>query len=414
MGHKNIFGFLVFLKLVGEARLTIISTVMFLLLVSALVSCAESGNANQDVVYDNDNLEETNRKHNHLTTGDYINDIVNHPAFEGFGELLLPRDNNSGHYNTVLKSVAALMPYHGHVVPEDVVEALNCMIDDAIQGNKIFYDFYNDGQKQNDPSKKNTGLFFLKGNPGAPFALICPGGGFSYVGSLHEGFPLAEAISKKGYNSFVIRYRIGGEQIATEDLAAAISYIFKNASELGVDTARYALIGGSAGARMVGNIALNGVSAYGGDRLPKPAVAVIAYTGQSSYSDKFPPTFITVAANDPIVNVSTVDLRVANLRNSGVEVEYRKYKTAGHGFGLGTGSDAEGWLDVAVDFWERHFGSENIQGSLHDINYLLDDGIVPASKVYTTNNYKSRKNENNESFFSANGFDNADWQHKSD
>jgi hypothetical protein len=70
MGHKNIFGFLVFLKLVGEARLTIISTVIFLLLVSALVSCAESGNANQDVVYDNDNLEETNRKHNHLTTGD--------------------------------------------------------------------------------------------------------------------------------------------------------------------------------------------------------------------------------------------------------------------------------------------------------------------------------------------------------
>jgi acetyl esterase/lipase len=32
-----------------------------------------------------------------------------------------------------------------------------------------------------------------------------------------------------------------------------------------------------------------------------------------------------------------VDRRVGNLRNAGIEVEYRKYKNAGHGFGLGVG-----------------------------------------------------------------------------
>ena len=112
--------------------------------------------------------------------------------------------------------------------------------------------------------------------------------------------------------------------------------------------------GGSAGARMVGNIALNGVAAYDGDDLPKPSTAVIAYTGQSSFSAGFPPTFITVSANDSIVNISAVDRRVMNLRSAGVEVEYRRYKTAGHGFGLGNGTDAEGWLSHAVKFWEKH------------------------------------------------------------
>ena len=54
-----------------------------------------------------------------------------------------------------------------------------------------------------------------------------------------------------------------------------------------------------------------------------------------STADEFPPTFITVAANDGIVNSATVDRRVYNLRNSGVEVGYKRYTSAGHGFGTG-------------------------------------------------------------------------------
>lgn len=290
----------------------------------------------------------------HLTTDHYVRDIVNHAAFEGFGELLLTRDNNSGYYNTRLSNIGSLMPYHGNVRPAVVLAAVNHLIDETIAGRTIFYDIYTDQQKQQDPAKRNTGLFFYRGNPGAPFAVVCPGGGFSYVGSLHEGFPLAQRIGELGLNAFVIRYRIGSERYATEDLAAAITFIYNNAEALGVSPNDYSVWGGSAGARMAGNIALNGVAAYGGANLPKPATAVIAYTGQSSYSRDFSPAFITVAANDGIANANTVDRRVENLRNAGVDVEYRRYRTAGHGFGLGTGTDAEGWLDLAVQFWKKH------------------------------------------------------------
>ena len=308
-----------------------------------------------DVIAEDAMMEEKDvEMYTHLTTSNFVRDIVNHPAFKGFGNSILPRDDNTYYYDTRLNHVGSLMPYHSHVDPDIVVSAINHMIDDINDGKTIFYDFYTDEQKHQDPNKGNTGLFFFRGDPDAPFAIVCPGGGFSYVGSLHEGFPLALEISQKGYNAFVIRYRIGSEQWAAEDLAAAIAHIFRNAEKLKVSTKDYSLWGGSAGARMVGDIALNGVSAYGGGDLSKPAAAIIAYTGQSTYSGDFSPAFITVAANDRIANVNTVERRVANLRNAGVDVEYRRYQSAGHGFGLGTGTDAEGWVDLAVQFWQRH------------------------------------------------------------
>jgi acetyl esterase/lipase len=290
----------------------------------------------------------------HFKTDDLVRKIVEHPAFKGFGKLMLPKESDTYYLDTPLSNVGSLMPYHNHVDPGTVVSALNYMVEEVNDGNIIFYNFYNEQQKRDDPAKENTGIFFFRGEPGAAFAIVCPGGGFSYVGSLHEGFPLALAISQKSYNAFVIRYRIGSQQKATEDLAAAITYIFRNAEKLGVSTEDYALWGGSAGARMVGNIAFSGVAAFEGDNLPKPSIVVITYTGQSGFSEDFPPTFITVSENDSIVDVSVVDRRVKNLRNVGVEVEYRRYRTARHGFGIGNGTDAEGWLDHAVQFWEKH------------------------------------------------------------
>lgn len=320
------------------------STLVFVFMV-VLMMCME-----HDAVASASNTDELF----HLTTNDSVRHLVNHPAFQGFAQSLLPWDENGSYYDTPLYNVRSLLPYHSHVAPDIVVGALNHMIDEVNHGNTIFYDFYTERQKQEDPGKEHTGLFFFRGEPGAPFAIVCPGGGFSYVGSLHEGFPLALEISNKGYNAFVIRYRIGSQQRATEDLAAAISYIFEHADMLGVSTEDYALWGGSAGGRMVGDIALHGVAGFGGRVLPKPAMIVIAYTGHTGFSEHYPPTFITVSEDDWIVNAAVVDRRVENLRNAGIDVEYHKYTHAGHGFGLGVGTDAEGWIDDAMQFWEHH------------------------------------------------------------
>lgn len=232
--------------------------------------------------------------------------------------------------------------------------AINHMIDEVNAGKTIFYDFYTEQQKQKDQTKKSTGLFFFRGQPKAPFAIVCPGGGFSYVGSLHEGFPHAIELIKRGYNAFVLKYRVGDGLKATEDLAAAISYIFKKAGLFQIRVENYSLWGSSAGARMVGNIASKGTAGFGGHDLPKPRMVVLAYTGDTSFSENYPPAFVTVSEDDRIVDVSVVDRRVEDMRKAGINVEYRKYKNAGHGFGLGIGTDAEGWIDYAIQFWEKH------------------------------------------------------------
>lgn len=246
------------------------------------------------------------------------------------------------------------MPYHNNVDPDTVVGAINHIIDEVGDGKTIFYDLYTKQQKQEDPTKESTGLFFFRGEPGAPFAIVCPGEGFSYVGSLHEGFPHALELCKKGYNAFVLKYRVGGELRATKDLAAALSYVFENAEMLGVSTEDYSLWGSSAGARMVANIASNEVASFGVNNLPNPCIVAMAYTGHPTFSQNDPPTFVTVSEDDRIINVSAVEKRVEAMRNAGIEVEYHKYKNAGHGFGLGVGTDAAGWIEHAIQFWENH------------------------------------------------------------
>jgi acetyl esterase/lipase len=293
-------------------------------------------------------------KGRHLNADDSIRDLLGHPAFAGFAGLLLPWDDRRYDPAMRLNEIGSLLPYHSHVDPETVVTGLNRMIDDVNSGHAVLYPFYSEEQKQEQPARENTGLFFFRGKPNAPFAVISPGGGFSYVGSVHEGYPYATEISARGYNAFVLRYRAGyGSAVATEDLAAAISYIFRNAKALGVGTRDYALWGSSAGARMAAAIGSHGVAAHGGDALPKPSVVVMAYTAYSDYSLAEPPTFVVVGEQDAIAPPSSMEKRIAALRSAGIEVQYHKYGNLGHGFGPGTGTSAEGWIADAVRFWEK-------------------------------------------------------------
>jgi acetyl esterase/lipase len=230
---------------------------------------------------------------------------------------------------------------------------LNRLIDDAAGGKTVFYRFYSDAQRQQQPATTQTGLFFFRGRPGAPFAVISPGGGFSYVGSVHEGFPYAEAISRKGYNAFVLKYRAGqGGTVATRDLAAAVSYILENAATLGVGTNSYSLWGSSAGARMAAAIGSHGVANYGGRAVPQPSAVVMAYTAHSDYAPAEPPTFVVVGEEDGIAPPAAMERRVEALRKSGTRVEFHTFKGLGHGFGLGKGTSAEGWVLEAIRFWE--------------------------------------------------------------
>jgi acetyl esterase/lipase len=289
-----------------------------------------------------------------VTADTSIAEVVGHPAFAGFGRFLFPIGSRSPSPGMTLEDAGDLLPYHSHVEVDTSVDVVNSLIGSVLQGQTVFYDIYSEAEKAAEPGKADTGLFFLKGEPGAPFAVVSAGGGFVYVGSIHESLPHALELSRRGYNAFVLQYRTGGgAQVANEDLAAAISFVFRHAAELGVGTRGYSLWGGSAGARMAASLGSRGPAAFGGDDLPRPATVVMQYTGHSEYSPQDPPTYACVGQDDGIANWRTMKARVDALSALGVPTEFHAYPNLSHGFGLGVGTTAAGWIDDAVAFWDR-------------------------------------------------------------
>ena len=278
-----------------------------------------------------------------------ISEVAGDPAFGEYGRLLFPA--NEAYYSGETLGELELT-YYSHIDPDKTVEIANSLKSRALAGETIFYDIYTDAEKAEDPAKEDTGLFFFKGEPGEKFAVCNAGGAFAYVGAMQDSFPHALELSKKGYNAFALIYRPGA-QTACEDLARAITFIFEHAEELEVDKDCYSLWGGSAGARMAAWLGTYGPSAFGGGDLPQPGAVIMQYTGLSDYSAEDPPTFACVGDNDGIASWRTMQARLDALSSLGVPTEFHHYPGLGHGFGLGTGTSAEGWLDLAVQFWEN-------------------------------------------------------------
>ena len=281
-----------------------------------------------------------------------ITDVINDPVFGDWGRLIFPV--NSGYYSGATLGNLRLTWYN-YINVDHTVEICNYFKNQTLAGNQVFYDIYTEEEKKADPRKADTGLFFFRGNQNGKFAVTCAGGGWAYVGAMHDSFPHAIELSKRGYNAFAIIYRPGA-QTAYEDLARAITFIFNYADKLGVDTGGYSVWGGSAGGRMTATISSYGVQRFGGMAgIPKPSVAVIQYTGHSDYNrNGEPATFVTVGESDGIASYITMKTRIDNLKAMGVPTEYHSYSGLPHGFGLGIGTKAEGWLDQAVAFWESN------------------------------------------------------------
>lgn len=283
------------------------------------------------------------------TVNTKISDVIDDPVFGDYGRLIFPV--NTGYYSGNTLGDLQLI-WYSNIDTDKTVEICNYLKDHAQAGNVIFYDIYTDEEKSADPKKIETGLFFFKGNPGERFAICNAGGGFAYVGAMHDSFPHALELSKMGYNAFALIYRPGWET-ACEDLARAISFVFEHADELEIDTDCYSLWGGSAGGRMAAYLGTYGTEYYGGRDLPRPGAVVIQYTGHSEFSKEDPPTYACVGTNDGIANWRTMQSRLEALDALGIPMEFHAYEGLRHGFGLGTGTVAQGWLDDAVAFWDE-------------------------------------------------------------
>ena len=281
-----------------------------------------------------------------------VMEVINDPVFEDYGRLLFPVDQIIDE-DLELKDVERILTWYNNVNPDRTVEIVNFLKERASSGEQIFYDIYTEEEKARDPDKENTGLFFFQGEPGEKFAIVNAGGGFAYVAAMHDSFPQAMELSEKGYNAFALIYRPGAET-ACEDLARAIAFIHEHGEELQVDVSDYSLWGGSAGARMAAWLGSYGTVAFGEEAYPTPAAVIMQYTGLSEVTGQEPPTYACVGTSDGIAPYQTVENYIKRIQANGTNAKIQVFDGLRHGFGLGEGTVAEGWIDEAVRFWEEN------------------------------------------------------------
>lgn len=291
----------------------------------------------------------------HITGETVVSEVANHPLLEGYGRLLFPVTRGwEPSPSTRLRDLS--LTWYNHLNPTSTVNLINFLLDRRAAGRQVFFDIYSEEEKAADPDKADTGLFFfpaqsLAEGERAPFAIWNAGGGFAYVGAMHDSLPHAHYLATHGLNCFALIYRPGWDT-APEDLGRAAAFILDHADELDVDPSGYATGGGSAGARMAWSLGAYGPGSLGAGNYPKPAAVIMQYTGQSQVMRTGEPaTYACCGTSDGIANWRTMERRLEQLSAMGVPTEFHAYRGLPHGFGLGIGTVAEGWIDDAIAFW---------------------------------------------------------------
>ena len=287
-----------------------------------------------------------------------------------------------------------------------MVKATRRMIDRA-GAEDFMLDVYSAEEIAESPDRAEAKLFWFPAgyetdasgakkllNADQPFVLAISGGAYTSLCNLSEAFPAAASLNELGYNVFALDYRVNLSDIANapdplfpkplDDMAAALKYIFAHMEDFGLQNREYIVTGFSAGASLTvqWGVLSHGYAHYG---LPKPKAMfpiypvvdnrisypevydmfnrsmfgpdytealLDDYAVQKVMTEEYPPCYIVHSENDatvPVRNSYVLDERMNEL---GIPHVLEVPKTAGHGFGDGSGTDAEGWPERAIRFAE--------------------------------------------------------------
>lgn len=252
------------------------------------------------------------------------------------------------------------------------------------------YNLYDKIECRAEPARKKVRLDAYTVGKNAPSVLILPGGAYNMISDSNEGKPIAESLQARGYNAFVLWYRVGAAArypAPMLDVARAMQFLQSRTDEFGVEENRIALLGSSAGGHLAAYFGAQYklfARKYEGEDYPlRPAALVLSYpvitmgklthalsrrrllglfsgkkeqaaaSVEQLVSAEYPPTFLWHNKDDASVDYRNSQMLADALEQYGVPHELHLYPTGGHGIGLAKGKDAEGWLDQAFSFLQR-------------------------------------------------------------
>lgn len=218
--------------------------------------------------------------------------------------------------------------------------------------------------------------------------VVCPGGGWRILAWQHEGIDLARWLAERGYTAFLLKYRLRGtladpaefaarmaaldgrlaaplpaaqaprafaeldrgegqlhaREVAADDGRRALALVRERASDFGLQLGKIGMIGFSAGAFLVADVAMGPggpdfvAPIYGGETrgAPVPADA--------------PPLFTVVAQDDRLL-FKIVEGLYADWSNADRPAELHVFARGAHGFGMvRQGLPSDLWIDL-LEAW---------------------------------------------------------------
>ena len=225
---------------------------------------------------------------------------------------------------------------------------------------------------------ENVGMACFLQKKISKFVIVIPGGGYSMVAHVQEGYPVAKALYEKGYHVFVLNYSVGTNAIQSfDDLNDCISIILSKQKEWMIDIKDYMIVGFSAGAHLAAGYCTK-ILNY---TLPKPAALVLGYpvitmheythigsrdnllgnhielydmySIEKNIDSSYPKVYVWQCDKDNSVSIENSRLLVEQLKNYNIEHYYRTYPSTVHGYSLGTNTIVEGWLEEAIELLEE-------------------------------------------------------------
>ena len=279
---------------------------------------------------------------------------------------------------------------------KDMAYGLNRLQTLLKRGAEVVHPVYTEEEIADAPRKEQAKLFWMPSDRKKhdAFVILTSGGAYGAVCTLPESLPVAAKLNEIGFDCFCLNYRTAVPEDAVnglfplpaDDYAAAWKYIKEHEQEFGVRAERYLSGGFSAGghlAAMWGTEHL-GARHYG---IPQPELLLLDYAlismapmeegpvksfmlnmmfgaehdsaAEDDYKvdlhvdKKYPPVYQVQALDDPTVDSVNADLLKAAMDAAGVLLKQELVMHAGHGFGLGSETEANGWVERAVRFYEE-------------------------------------------------------------
>lgn len=215
-------------------------------------------------------------------------------------------------------------------------------------------------------------IYKAEGNNTGKAVVVVPGGGYEVVAMYHEGYEVAEALSKKGITAAVLKYRTPltessdrPELVPLSDLRKALKMLHQKSKDYNIDVNKIGVMGFSAGSHLA---TVSGLW-KSKDSEENPAFTALIYgvtnltKGNRSWlennlyhrkmtedevtkntllhliSKDSPPAFLVHSYEDDMCDVTETTLYAQKLHEHGVLNEVHLFRKGGHGFGVGNTED---------------------------------------------------------------------------